>query len=238
VKPLVFNATPLIYITKVGLAKIFEQLKDEKLTSPHVKREVVDKGKHKGIPDAIILDEMFTNHVFRVNQVKNRKLLASLRETKGLHTTDAEVLVIARERDGIAVIDDEVARKTASIYEISYVGTPYILIRAVFHRLITKERAKQAINDMILAGWRCSLESYAKIMDAIERCDKRQGRTRIEKPKKQHPNRHSLKELIESKNVKEGGTMETAVKNVRKEGFGILKGLPPFTAKDELTAHD
>jgi len=182
VKPLAFNATPLIYITKVGLAKIFEELKDEKLTSPHVKSEVVEKGKRKGIPDAVILDKMFTRHVFKIVEIKNRKFLASLLETKGLHITDAEVLVIARERDGIAVIDDEVARKTATIYEISYAGTPYILMRAVYRGLITKERAKQAINEMTLAGWRCSLESYTKIMEAIERCDKRPRRTRIEKP--------------------------------------------------------
>jgi predicted nucleic acid-binding protein len=48
------------------------------------------------------------------------------------------------------------------------VGTPYIL-RAVSQGLITKERAKQAINEMIFEGWRCSVESYAKIMDAIEK---------------------------------------------------------------------
>jgi hypothetical protein len=57
VKPLVFNATPLIYLTKVGLSRIFEELKDEKLTSPSVKREVVDEGKRKGVADAIILEQ-------------------------------------------------------------------------------------------------------------------------------------------------------------------------------------
>jgi len=88
---------------------------------------------------------------------------------KGLHVTDGEVLVIARERDGIAVIDDEVARETARIYGIAYVGTPYILMRAVLQRLITEERARQAINEMVFAGWRCSIESYAKIMEAIEK---------------------------------------------------------------------
>jgi len=169
VKPLVFNATPLIYITKIGLSKIFEDLKDEKLTSPHVKREVVDEGKRKGVPDAIILEKMFKNNVFKVAETKNQKFLESLLETKGLHITDAEVLAIAKERDGIAVIDDDVARKTARIYGISYVGTPYILMRAVFQGFLTKERAKQAINEMIFAGWRCSIESYAKIMDAIEK---------------------------------------------------------------------
>jgi len=169
VKPLVFNATPLIYLTKIGLSNVFEDLKNEKLTSPHVKREVVDEGKRKGVPDAIILEKMFKNNVFKVIEPKNQNFLESLLETKGLHITDAEVLTIAKERNGIAVIDDEVARKTARIYGISYVSTPYILMRAVFQGLITKERAKQAINEMIFAGWRCSVESYAKIMDAIEK---------------------------------------------------------------------
>jgi len=169
VKPLVFNATPLIYITKVGLSKVFEDLKNEKLTSLKVKREVVDEGKRMGVPDAIILEKMFQNNVFKVTEPENQKFLAGLLETRGLHITDAEVLAIAKDCDGIAVIDDEVARKTARIYGISYVGTPYVLMRAVFQGLITKERAKQAINEMIFAGWRCSIESYAKIMDAIEK---------------------------------------------------------------------
>jgi len=167
-KPLVFDATPLIYITKAGLYKVFENLKSEKLTSPQVKREVVDEGKSKGVPDAIILEKMFQNNVFKVTEPKDRRILAVLLETRGLHITDAEVLTIARESDGIAVIDDEVARKTAKIYGISYVGTPYILMKAVLQRLITKERAKKAINEMIFAGWRCSTENYAKIIEATE----------------------------------------------------------------------
>jgi len=118
VKFLVFNATPLIYLTKVGLSKIFEELKDEKLTSPSVKKEVADEGKRKGVADAIILDKLF---------------LKSLLETRGLHMADAEVL---------AIIDDEVARKTAKIYGISYAGMPYILVKAVSEEIITSEKAK------------------------------------------------------------------------------------------------
>lgn len=168
-KPLVFNATPLIYLTKVGLTEIFEGLKEEKLTSPRVKREVVDKGRRKGIPDAVVLESRFRKRVFKITAPRNKRLLSLLLETRGLHTTDAEVLAVAKERNGIAVIDDEVARKTAKIYGIAYVGTPYVLVRAVMQGMITKERAKQAINEMVSAGWRCSLESYAKIMEAIEK---------------------------------------------------------------------
>jgi hypothetical protein len=46
------------------------------------------------------------------------------------------------------------------------------------------------------------------------------------------------KELVENKKIKEGEIIEISVKKVRKDGFGILKGVGPFTAEDELTGHD
>jgi len=167
VKPLVFNSTPLIYLTKVGLSKIFEGLKEQKLTSPQVKREVVDEGKRKGVPDALILEKMFENEMFRAVEPSDRVFLSRLLETRGLHVTDAEVLALAKELDGLAVVDDEVARKTAKAYGIAYVGTPYVLVRAVLQKLITKERAREAVNEMVSVGWRCSIESYAKIMEIL-----------------------------------------------------------------------
>ncbi len=166
-KPLVFNSTPLIYLTKSGLSRIIEQLHTEKLTCPVVKAEVVDKGKQKGVPDAFVLEKLFDNGVFKICEPKDKSFLSRLSETRGLHVADAEVLALAKECGGLAVIDDEVARKTARVYGIGYVGTPYVLERAVFEGLISKAEAKQAVNDMVSAGWRCSVESYAKIMELL-----------------------------------------------------------------------
>ena len=171
-KALVLNATPLIYMAKIGLSKIFEELKYEKLTSPSVKKEVVDEGKRKGVADTIILDKLFIIGVFKVVEPKDKNFLESLLQTRGLHMADAEVLTIAKEHDGIAIVDDEVARKTAKIYGVSYAGTPYILAKAVSAGVITREKAKQAINEMVFAGWRCSIETYAKIMETIEKLGK------------------------------------------------------------------
>jgi len=169
VNSLVFNSTPLIYLSKAGLSGIIENLKGEKLTSPLVKAEVVDKGKLKGVPDAIALEKLFDNGVFKVCKPKDSAFLSRLSETRGLHVADADVLALAKEYDSLAVIDDEVARKTAKVYGIEYVGTPYVLVRAVFEGLLSKEEAKLAVNDMVSAGWRCSLESYAKIMQLLEK---------------------------------------------------------------------
>jgi len=169
VKTLVFNSTPLIYLTKAGVSRIFEQLQDKKVTSPAVKREVVDRGKLKGVPDAVVLEKLFNHEVFSVFEPLDKSYLSQLLETHGLHLADAEVLTLAHELNAYAVIDDEVARKTAKIYGIDYVGSSYLLMRAVCEGLISKAKAKQAFNDMISAGWRCSIESYTKIMESLEK---------------------------------------------------------------------
>jgi len=46
------------------------------------------------------------------------------------------------------------------------------------------------------------------------------------------------KKLVESKKIKEGEIVEITVKKVKIDGFGVLKGMKPFTAQDELTTHD
>jgi predicted nucleic acid-binding protein len=169
VKLLVFNSTPLIYLAKVGLCKVLENLEGEKVTSPEVRREVVDEGKRRGVPDAVVLEQLFESRVFQVVELKDEGFLSRLLKTRGLHVTDAEVLALAKELNGLAVVDDEVARKTAKVYGVDYVGSPYVLMRAVCEGLISKARAKQAVNDVVSAGWRCSVESYAKIMEVLEK---------------------------------------------------------------------
>jgi predicted nucleic acid-binding protein len=168
-KPLIFNSTPLIYLTKAGLSKVLEELKKEKVTSSVVKKEIVDKGKRKSIPDAFVLEKLFENGVFKICAPKDKIFVSRLMETRGLHVADAEVLALAKELRGTAVIDDEVARKTAKVYGINYVGTPYILLQSLRDGLVSKDEAKMALNEMISLGWRCSVETYVKISEAFER---------------------------------------------------------------------
>jgi hypothetical protein len=46
------------------------------------------------------------------------------------------------------------------------------------------------------------------------------------------------KELVESEKIREGEVVEIRVKKLRKDGFGILRGVGPFTFEDELTSHE
>ncbi len=46
------------------------------------------------------------------------------------------------------------------------------------------------------------------------------------------------KELVETQRIRENEVVEITVKKCRKDGFGVLKGIGPFTVEDELTAHE
>jgi hypothetical protein len=46
------------------------------------------------------------------------------------------------------------------------------------------------------------------------------------------------KKLVETQKIKENEYVEITVKKCKIDGFGILKGIGPFTVEDELTAHE
>jgi len=46
------------------------------------------------------------------------------------------------------------------------------------------------------------------------------------------------KELVENKKIKEGEILKIAVQKIRKDGFGVFRGMKPFAVEDELAAHE
>jgi hypothetical protein len=44
------------------------------------------------------------------------------------------------------------------------------------------------------------------------------------------------KELVDTQKIRENEYVEITVKKCRKDGFGLFKGMAPFTVEDELKA--
>ena len=76
---------------------------------------------------------------------------------------------LGRRSRGIAGADDRVARDAAKVYGIECGGTAFILALLTARGLITKKKAKSALDDMISFGGRCSAEQYSKIIKMIEK---------------------------------------------------------------------
>ena len=167
-KTIILNSTPLIYLTKIGLANLLRELRLQKFTSSLVKKEVVEKGKAAGAPEAPLLEDLFQSGAIKLKEPRNKKLIERLHEVKGLSEADIRVLALARECDATAIVDDAMAGKTAKTFGIAYAGTPYLLSRAFLQGLISRQETRKAVDDMISAGWRCGIEDYQRIIKQID----------------------------------------------------------------------
>ncbi len=166
-KPLIFDATPLIYLGKTNLIEKIKHFPEDKYTTQSVCREVVYAGKNSGKQEAFIIEKLIKNKVIKVKTPANREYISTLRENPKIHEADADVLALATELNGVALMDDEEARGMAEIERIEHHGTIYLLLRMMKMKLITKEEVFAYLNKMIHMGWRCSTELYAEITMAL-----------------------------------------------------------------------
>lgn len=165
---MIFNATPFIYLCRIGFSQAFTEFSEEKYTTPKVVEEVVDKGKNLAAPDAFIVEQMIKQLIIKVREPKNREFINQLLKISNLHEAEAQVLALAKELDGIAVIDESIARQVARIYNIEAHGTIYLLLRLVYREKLSKKKVRKAVDKMVSAGWRLTSEEYAKLIEQLE----------------------------------------------------------------------
>jgi predicted nucleic acid-binding protein len=173
-KPLVFNSTPLIYLTRVSLAKFFKDIPEEKFTTTKVFNEVVREGKEKGAPEASLLESLFREEIIKVRNPKDKEYLKFVKEMSAeserqpLHEAEAEVLCLAKELNGIALADDQVARSVARLLGIELHGTGYFLGKVFAAEKIKKEELMEKVKEMRDKGWHVSAEDYLKIIEYLK----------------------------------------------------------------------
>jgi len=167
-KPLIFDATPLIYLGKINFIQKITHFPEEKYTPESVYEEVVVEGKKSGQPEVFIIENMINTGIIKIRAPADNQYLSHLKENPKIHKGDAEVLALGYELEGIALLDDEKARGMAEIEGIEHHGTIYLLLKMMTIGLVTKEETLDGLNEMIHEGWRCSTELYADILKAIK----------------------------------------------------------------------
>jgi predicted nucleic acid-binding protein len=158
-KPLVFDSTPLIYLTKSSLAEFLKEILQPKFTTASVFEEVVREGKKKKAPEASFLETLFKEEIIKVQNVRNKEFLnyvmkmAAESEMQPLHKAEAEVLCLTKELNGIAIADDQAARIVSRILGIELHGTGYILGKTFATGKIDKEKLIEKVKEMRDSGW-------------------------------------------------------------------------------------
>ena len=127
----IFDSSPLIYLNKVGLNGVLEQLEGEKIIPTQVYEQVITQGKIRGDADAIISEELVKKGSITVITVENdfKEMLKSLKEE--LHEGELEVLALAKDKGGVAVLDESIAREVGSVCKMEVHGALLLIFLMV-----------------------------------------------------------------------------------------------------------
>jgi predicted nucleic acid-binding protein len=165
----IINASPLIYLSKIGLIGLLPQLFDEIWTSIEVKEEVL---KLKSSPEVPILEEAFTSWL-KIHPIDDNRFLSKLLEMQ-IHRGEATIIAIARElkiirKDPIAIIDDITAREIARTFDIPVIGTVGILLRAVKKALLSPDQFKNKIRMLVEeTEFGMSVKLYSALLEKLK----------------------------------------------------------------------
>jgi len=164
----VINASPLIYLSKLGIIEILPQLFTRIITTRTVKQEVLQE---KTAPELVILSEVFSSWL----EVKraDEKIVKKLTELQ-IHKGEAEVIAIGREllekeKSTVVIIDDLLAREIATSLGLTVTGTIGVLLKATKEKVIARKECQTLLEQLITTTtFRLSARVYAKILKEIE----------------------------------------------------------------------
>lgn len=163
----VFNSTPLIYLCKAGLDWIFQELDADCIIPEPVYEEVVIRGKQIGSADAFVAEELVKNNVISVRKIENKSKFSQLNQE--LHCGEIGVLSLAKSLDGVAIVDDDIARTAGEILGVEVHGTIYLIFLMIRKGKISREDARAKINKMITDGFWMGHKQYLTILELIDK---------------------------------------------------------------------
>jgi len=165
----IINASPLIFLGKIGVLRLLPKLFDVCLTTCIVKEEVL---KPKNVPEYLILEESFSEWL-KVQEPLNHVLRKKLVLLE-LHEGEASVIALAKElqekgEKNVVIIDDLAAREIARTLSLQVTGTIGIILKTLHNKLISKLEAKNSLKVLIEeTSFRISAVLYIKVLKEID----------------------------------------------------------------------
>lgn len=151
----VSNATPLIYLAKVGRILLLRKIFGEVFIPEEVKVEVVDKGKQIGERDAYVVEKAIEDGWLKVLRVEVVKIPIKL------EPGEVAVLSLAKKLGQREVLVDEISARTAArLMGLTPRGTIFVLLKALEIKEISLSEFLDTLSDLIKHGFRLKEEVY------------------------------------------------------------------------------
>ena len=163
-KGIVSNATPLIYLAKVGRIGLLRKIFGEVFIPEEVKIEVVDTGKELGERDSYVIERAITEGWLRVLGAEMMEIPIKL------ESGETAVLSLAKRLGLDEVLVDEISARTAArLLDLTPRGTVFVLLKALQMREIDLNEFLDLLNQMIKQGFRLKEEVYVEAVREARR---------------------------------------------------------------------
>lgn len=161
---IVSNATPLIYLAKVGKIDFLKRVFGEVFIPEEVKIEVVDRGKLLGERDAYVIEKAIGEGWLKV-------LTTEIVEVPiKLESGEVAVLSLAKKLGLREVLLDEVsARVAARLLDLTPRGTVFVLLKALEKKEVDLNGFLEVLNQLIRHGFRLKEEVYVEAVREARR---------------------------------------------------------------------
>ena len=154
---IVSNSSPIIILAKQGMLDLLKKCFKEVIIPESVYEEIMHKS---GTPEAIAM-----NHAIKEKWISVRKVAVIVKlETKKIGQGEKEAISLAYRLKSLLLIDDDSAKKYASIFGVESHGTFYVIYLACTRKLLDKSSAKEVLENMIADGFYISSEFYSRFM--------------------------------------------------------------------------
>jgi len=168
----VSNATPLIYLAKIGRIQILKNIFQSIQVPDEVKIEVVDRGKEKKYPDAYVIEEAFNDGWITVGNLTkdNEKRASVLTEATGIDLGEAEAILLTRQKAEETILMDQAhARTVARQFGLKPRGTLYLILVSTRRGMLSKEDAKEDLSRLVEANFRINTKVYDAVSKIIDK---------------------------------------------------------------------
>lgn len=167
----VSDATPLIYLARLGKLHLLRDIFSEVQIPPEVKNEVIDRGKEKGYSDAYVLEQALNDGWLISSPLteENVRRSETLAQMTGTDFGEAQAIILTKQKNEREVlIDESDAREAARRLDLDPRGTIFIILAAIKKGLISKDLGKQMLAELIEVDFHMSASIYRDAFKAIE----------------------------------------------------------------------
>ena len=168
----VSNATPLIYLARLGKLHLLKDTFTQLQIPSEVKIETVERGKTKGYSDAYVIEQALNDGwlISSPLTTENTKKSEALAQMTGIDIGEAQAIILTKQKNEKTIlIDQSNAREVARHLGLTPRGTIFIILTAIKRKLITKDTAKQILATLTEINFYISANIYRDTLKTIEK---------------------------------------------------------------------